>query len=217
MAIGDRSEGRPLAAHRLPGGRHGLPAKAVAESQRWRLIGAAAEVLAEHGYLGTTSRRIATAAAVSSSTFYAHFNGVPDCLLASFRVTADSVLAVISRACEGRPSELRKTEPVLNAAVAFCRSESQLTLLLSTELSVALEEIWHERSRLVGQLARLLRTGGDIREATGQSSAPMADPIVAIVALICDRSKQGRLGEAPQLGSQLSRLLLAATSGTARC
>ena len=37
----------------------------------------------------------------------------------------------------------------------------------------------------------------------GRARRPWADPIAAVIALICDRSKEDRLGEAPQLGSQL--------------
>ena len=45
--------------HRLPPGRHGLSREEVVESQRWRLLGAVAEELAESGHVRTTSTRVA--------------------------------------------------------------------------------------------------------------------------------------------------------------
>jgi hypothetical protein len=51
-------ESRAFAAYRLPSGRHHIPPELVAENQRWRLLGAAAEVLAERGYAHTKTADI---------------------------------------------------------------------------------------------------------------------------------------------------------------
>ena len=47
----DGSQARPFAEHRLPPGHHGLTPETVAENQRWRLLGAVAEELAERGHV----------------------------------------------------------------------------------------------------------------------------------------------------------------------
>lgn len=77
-------EASRFAAYKLPPGRHGLSREHVAESQRWRLLGAAADLLAESGYRSLTTHMVAARAAVSSQTFYVHFGGLDDCLRAAF-------------------------------------------------------------------------------------------------------------------------------------
>jgi AcrR family transcriptional regulator len=84
-------DGSRFAVYKLPPGRHGLSRQRVAESQRWRLLGAAAELLAESGYRGLTTHRIAARAAVSFHTFYVHFGGLNDCLRAAFETAAKVV------------------------------------------------------------------------------------------------------------------------------
>ena len=72
--------------YRLPRGRHGLPPEQVAASQHWRLLGACAEVMGERGYAGTTVSNVTQAAAVSKATFYRNFDGLPSCMLATYRL-----------------------------------------------------------------------------------------------------------------------------------
>ncbi|MGB7587257.1 MAG: TetR/AcrR family transcriptional regulator [Solirubrobacterales bacterium] len=78
----DASEEYPLELMRLPPGRHGLPPEFVARNQRERLIAAAAEAVAEHGYAGTTVAHITRLAAVSRRTFYEHFSDKKECFRA---------------------------------------------------------------------------------------------------------------------------------------
>lgn len=87
---------RAFAGFRLPSGRHGLSRGHVAENQRWRLLGATAEMFAEEGYLRTTSHGVTKRAAVSSSTFYEQFHGVDACLLAAFEVCAEDLQASLT-------------------------------------------------------------------------------------------------------------------------
>ncbi len=70
------SEAGELAAsapQRLPRGRHGLPAGAVARSQRTRIIYGIAEVTMAKGYTNATVSDIVAAAGVARDVFYEHF------------------------------------------------------------------------------------------------------------------------------------------------
>jgi AcrR family transcriptional regulator len=58
----------------LPRGRHGLPAAAVARSQRTRIIFATASVTMAKGYANTTVADIVAAAGVAKEAFYRHFS-----------------------------------------------------------------------------------------------------------------------------------------------
>ena len=73
------SGGVSLAA--LPRGRHGLPADAVSESHRIRIINATAEVISREGYAATSVRDIVAAARISRAVFYQHFSGKQHALL----------------------------------------------------------------------------------------------------------------------------------------
>jgi AcrR family transcriptional regulator len=57
----------------LPPGTHGLPASAIARSQRTRLINATAEVTMAKGYQRATINDIVAAARVARPVFYKHF------------------------------------------------------------------------------------------------------------------------------------------------
>jgi AcrR family transcriptional regulator len=63
--------GRP---ERLPPGRHGLPAGAIARHQRTRLIFATAQVMMVKGYASTTVEDIVGDARVAKSVFYRYFS-----------------------------------------------------------------------------------------------------------------------------------------------
>jgi AcrR family transcriptional regulator len=69
---------------RLTGGPGRMPPDHVARHQQARLQGAMVEVVARHGYAGTTLRELVTLAGVSKSTFYEHFESKQDCFLATF-------------------------------------------------------------------------------------------------------------------------------------
>ena len=90
---------RAFSDFRLPPGRHGISPEQVAENQRWRLLGAAAEVLAEHGHVNTTSTRVSKHAGVSPATFYQHFDNIGECLLAAYEAASDCVREIVSEAC----------------------------------------------------------------------------------------------------------------------
>jgi AcrR family transcriptional regulator len=63
----------PAELGRLPRGRHGLPAGAVARNQRTRLIHATATVTMAKGYANTTVADIVASAGVAKEAFYKHF------------------------------------------------------------------------------------------------------------------------------------------------
>ncbi len=58
---------------RLPRGRHGLPPRVIARSQRTRILYGTAEVMLAKGYAAATVADIVAAAGVSRDVFYEHF------------------------------------------------------------------------------------------------------------------------------------------------
>jgi AcrR family transcriptional regulator len=80
----------PLAV--LPRGPHRLTRAEVADSQRARLMAAAAELLGEKGYASTTITEIARRANVSPNQFYGHFRDKEDCVLAAYDVFIEALM-----------------------------------------------------------------------------------------------------------------------------
>lgn len=138
----------------------------MAESQRWRLLGAACEVLAEQGYAKTRSADIARHAGVSRSTFYEQFRDVDDCLLAAFAMAADCIADLVSEACEeGRydDSQLQRT---VQSVLDFLADDPALTALFGPEAAAGVPGIAAAREQLAAGIGKMLR------RTTGRASGP---------------------------------------------
>lgn len=169
------------------------------------MLGAAADVFYEHGYLGTTSKRIATSAGVSSSAFYRYFDDVSDCLHAAFDVAADALMRALAGRCEGASNRRARARSGTEALLAFYRAEPQLMYLLGTELSAAEREIAARRRRLIIRIGALLseREG---RGDPGRGAALGEHLVAASLALSCNRDG-GQAPAPPDLAAQLPTLV----------
>jgi AcrR family transcriptional regulator len=177
----------------------------VAENQRWRLLGAAADLFYEQGRVGVTSKGIATGAGVSASTFYRYFDDVADCLHAAFGVATDSLLRALRGRCRDAPDRLSRARSGAEALLAFTAGEPQLACLLGTEFAVAQRAILPQRRRLIVQLAALLDGGG-----RGERTAPggaVGEPLAAAALALCCNGREGEVPVPPDIATQLAALL----------
>ncbi len=206
-----------FAAYRLPGGRHRLPPEVVAESQRWRLLGAAAEVLAQRGYAKTTSADVATCAGVSASTFYTHFESFPDCLRAAYEMTGECIWGVVSGPCQAEGLEWsRRLRIAIDDALDFLASEPTLAQLLGAEAPAGVPAIAAARSALIAKLAELLASGRAQRPPTAPElpSATEQRLIGATFALVSGRLRAGGAERLPELAPELAEMLAAPYTGS---
>jgi AcrR family transcriptional regulator len=182
----------PLSAHKLPRGRHGIPREQVAESQRWRLLGAAAEVLAERGYAGTRVEDIAARAGVSRGTLYEQFDDRDGCLLAAYEMAAECVCDLAGSACgEGSAWEVR-LRTALEEVLRFLVEEPALAHLLGVEAAVSVPAIAMARERFAGRLATM---GVERRSLDGA------------FALVSERVAAGEIDRLSELAPQLAELI----------
>jgi TetR/AcrR family transcriptional regulator len=181
---------------RLPPGRHGLSRAEVRESQRQRLLRAAAEVLAEQGYGAITVTAVAATAGVSTATLYKRFDGLWDCLLAAYEAAVDRLCEEIALA--GSAARGNGASEAIERGLALLASEPALANLLLTAPPTGALALGAARMRLAERLASMLRAvrphSGDGREL----------PLIAgAMALASTRARVGgadRLGElAPTL------------------
>lgn len=203
---GPFSVGTPL-PRRLPHGRHGIPANLVAEHQRQRLIAAAAEALAEHGYANLTTTHVSERANVSTSTFYKQFGNLWDCLLAAYVETADRLCDGIEAACADEDAELAPLEAGVDAALAFCAAEPALGRLLGAPAPREATALTAARRLLISRLAAMLRRGRDTDEEAPQPTGLDERLIDATLAFVCSRIAAGEAASLVDLGSELIAIL----------
>jgi AcrR family transcriptional regulator len=81
---------KPIAA-----GQRKLAREVMEEHQRARILEGAIDVLAAKGYPATTVDDFVAAARIGVGSFYAHFNGKEECLLAAFELVAEEARRAI--------------------------------------------------------------------------------------------------------------------------
>lgn len=182
----------PLSTYRLPRGRHGIPPEQVVESQRWRLLGATAEVLAERGYARTRIADVAARAGVSRGTFYKQFDDFPSCMLAAYEMAADCVCDLAFSACREEGEWEVRLEATLEAITDFLADEPALAHLLGAEAAAGMPAIGAARVALI---ARLQETGVERRSLEGA------------FALVVEQVARGEGDLLPKLVPQLTELI----------
>jgi AcrR family transcriptional regulator len=150
---------KPLANGRLPRGRHHLPTEFVEHNQRRRLLDAAAEALAVHGYTALTVAKIIEAASVSRATFYAHFTDKRDCVLVAHRAAFGRLMAETTRACEDEREWPHRLRSAVGALFAFAAAEPARVHLLTLYALGADSGMVAQLASCNVHLATLLREG----------------------------------------------------------
>lgn len=197
----------PAPPKRLPPGRHGLSREEVRESQRQRLIAAATESLAEHGYGQITVTEVAKRAGVSTATFYKRFDDLWACLLAAYEAGAERLRERIGSACatadSGRDERARAG---IESALALLAAEPSLARLLSAEPPGQAAALWSARLNLTERLACMLR---EARSSQGDSKRETR-LIGGAFALVATETRAGETEQLESLGLALIEFLLAA-------
>lgn len=167
----------------------------MAANQRWRLLGACAEILRERGYAGTSVANVTKAAAVSKVAFYRNFDGLPTCLLATFRLATEGVLAVIGQTCRGRPVPGADPTEALAAVFEFLQAEGDLAYVLTDAALDDVPGVSVARAEFTARCCALL-----ISARTGQESCETDQQAQHLV-----RGMQGWVAMQLALGGDLDR------------
>jgi AcrR family transcriptional regulator len=126
----------------LPRGPHGLSREEVTRSQRWRLLQATTEAVAEQGYVKTTVADILARAGVSRATFYELFADREECFHAAYEATAelvaDVMAAELARVREsGEQDPLARLDRVLGVYLQALHDEPALARVFLVEVYAA--------------------------------------------------------------------------------
>ncbi|HEU4463100.1 MAG TPA: hypothetical protein VFR75_10965 [Solirubrobacterales bacterium] len=195
--------------YRLSPGRHGIPPERVRANQRWRLLGACADVLAADGYSALTVNGVIVTAAVSKATFYEQFAGLPECVLATYEMAAANALAVTKEACDSNPDPARALPDVVASLLAFLASEPALAHVLT---DLALEDVrgvHSRRAQLSRRLALMLAAAGRDRSDPGRHWRLSLHRVRATNGWLAIRLQTGTAGALATRAPELTQLLTA--------
>lgn len=194
-----------FAAFKLPPGRHSLSREHVAESQRWRLLDAAVELLAEGGYCRLTSQKVARRAAVSSQAFYVHFRNIEDCVVAAVEIGAKSMELGIRQGCtENAADPSGQIAGATAEALALLAREPFLRHLFSIETRCAAPRTGRPLAGFVAALATRLQQLLELPD--GQASIRCHLLVQAAVVTVSD-APASELSPPSQLADQLTALI----------
>jgi AcrR family transcriptional regulator len=213
---GGRAPGT-LAPHPSLTGRRGLPRgdqnvsrSFVVHSQRERILDAATNLTAAHGYIELKVEDIAEQAAVSLNAFYEHFADKEDAFLVAYEVGHAKALASTERAYTAAGEWQLGVRAGLAALFDFLAAEPAFAHIALVDALVA-TELTAERSNIgVDALARMLVPG--LEEAPGQT--PRATVTIeaiagAIFELCMHYAFEGRISELPELAPSATFIALA--------
>jgi len=182
---------------RLPRGQHALPRAVVTADQRRRLCEAAAQVVADKGYAATTVVDVVRAAGVSKSTFYEHFDGKAECLLAAFEEGIDQhfrdVVAAAARADGDRLDRFRASVRAYLEGLSRYPDYARVFVL---EIYAVGPEAWVRRERAQRQYVHLMRSSYESlrKHQPGLGSLPDEVFVTAVTAgneLIAEKIRRG--------------------------
>ena len=201
----------PAARKALPRGPHALPQEVVLEHQRERLLGAAAEAVADHGYCELTVRDVIGGARVSRRTFYELFDGKLECILAAHEMALGRFERTVRTACKAQQSWESGVSAAVAAGLEFAaRSPAEARLILLASHTVSEPERMEAARNAHGKLAELLREGRGRDGGDGEPPELTETALVgAIAAIVGEHLCEGETEGLQQLGPQIVQLILA--------
>jgi AcrR family transcriptional regulator len=155
----------------LPRGRHGLSREQVASTQRRRIFGAMADVMADKGYARTTVADVIGAAGVSRETFYEQFSSKQHCFEEAFDSAAAELFGGLAdqvATTTGEPPSANlpadRFERLLGAYLDAIASQPNLARLCLVEVFAAgpgaLERRASTQARFVDATAAIMGLSG---------------------------------------------------------
>jgi AcrR family transcriptional regulator len=181
--------------------------KGIGEIQRARLLGAAARVVSEQGYVGMSVARVTAHAGVSRRTFYELFDDREDCFLAllddalarATRVAHDAVTPVTVSGQAGWRERIRAG---LYALLRFAEEEPTLGSLLVADALGGGPRVLESRARALDTLKHVVDEGRAHTRA-GHDPPPLtAEGVIGAVLSVIHARLPARISPPPANGSR---------------
>ncbi len=171
--------------------RDGAPS-AVADIQRQRILGATAEVVAEHGAGAVTVAHIVERAGVSRRTFYELFGDREECIMAALDEAVGRAAAVVLPAYEDGRGWRERTRGGLAALLRFLDGDPGVRALLVVEALGAGPRALERRAGILDALIRAVDEGREESKSAAVAPPLTAEGVVgAVFAVIHARAAAG--------------------------
>jgi AcrR family transcriptional regulator len=181
---------------------------------RTRLLQGMAQALAEKGYAATTIADIVREASVSRRTFYEHFDGKSDCLVALFEAASHNALRVLREAIDPAHDWQQQVEQALGAYFDALSANPLLMRTLYIEILGLGMEGLAARRRVNQEIAAFMLgvVNGSARQPslTPQMAMAVVGGINELVLDSIERDRADRLRELVEPAAQLVRAVTAA-------
>jgi AcrR family transcriptional regulator len=172
-----------------------------------RALRAFTAVVAEEGYVETTVDAVLKRARMSATTFYAHFHGKDDAMLAAIDSACSQMVAVILPAFRRAPDWPNGIRSGFGALCNFLASRPALAQLIAVEIFTAGSAAVERRSETLTPLEELIAQGFAHEPEAPQIAAEAITG--AILTLIRKRLRDSGPGSLPSLAPLLTYVTLA--------
>ena len=122
---------------RLPPGRHGLSREFVEHNHRSRLLAGLIEAVADEGYHACTVAHVTSAAGVTRSAFYRHFDDKQACFLAAYDLVVEWIGDAVVRALDPGQDWAKAVKGTVARTLEIFAADSRLARLCTIEILFA--------------------------------------------------------------------------------
>ncbi|MDR3454031.1 MAG: TetR/AcrR family transcriptional regulator [Rhodoferax sp.] len=187
----------------------------LANEHRHRLLEGLAQAVAEKGYADVTIADIVREAGVSRRTFYEHFAGKPQALIALFEAASRNALQVLRAAIDPARDWQAQVEQAMTAYLGCLAQNPVLLRTLFIDILGLGAPGLAARRRVNGEIARFMGSVINACQATPVLADDMAMAVVGgIHELVLQAIEQERLVAAlPELADLTGRLVRAVVQG----
>jgi AcrR family transcriptional regulator len=154
----------------LPRGPQALPPEEVAADQRERLYEAMIQAVNDRGFVATTISDLVARAGVSRRSFYEHFSGKEECLLATYDELIARLVARIAETYNPDADWREQIEGIVRAVFEASSDRPDAARLVSVEMGAAGPVGIERWARNAEQLSHFI--GGVFERAPGPDGTP---------------------------------------------
>ena len=192
---------------RIVSGRHGLSAETVRQTQRGRLLEAAARLTAERGYRGMTAAELTKRAGVSRSTLYELFDSRDGCFYTAAREAHEHLVERLYEVASSEQPTREQIDQMIETFMAFCADHPNAAQLVLLGVAGSGHEGGRLRSEWLDDMTERFR--GPLEARYVDPPRMTAEMLVGGLWHVAgSRIRADRAAELPLLGRVLSAYML---------
>jgi AcrR family transcriptional regulator len=196
----------------LPRGRHRLPASAVRESQRARIVRAMLECVGRDGYEAATVPEVVATARVSRNAFYELFEDKADCFIAVCDQTSEELLGELLELA-GEPDWIEAMREGTRRYLRWWQERPLISSAYLLSLPTVGARALRQRERHYAAFRAVFADLGRRARAEQPELGPLSDLVprmlvVAITEIVAEEVRDGRTARLTELSEEIALLAI---------